>query len=47
VVDVGEVLPDEVMDTGVSGDGLAGAVGILIAGDWTFYGYIVNKWNGE
>jgi hypothetical protein len=46
-VDIGEVLPDEVADTRILRDGLVGAVEILIAGDQTFYSYIVNKQNGE
>jgi hypothetical protein len=46
-VDVGEVLPDEVVDTSIFGDGLVGAVGALIVGNWTFYSNIVNKWNSE
>jgi hypothetical protein len=43
LVDIGKVLPDEAADTEVFGDSLVGAVGFLIAGDWTCYGYIANK----
>jgi hypothetical protein len=46
-VDIGKVLPDEAADTGIFRDGLISAVGILIAGNRTFYSNIVNKWNGE
>jgi hypothetical protein len=46
-VDVGEVLPDKAADTCIFGDGLIGAVRALVAGNWTFYNDIVNKWNGE
>jgi hypothetical protein len=46
-VDIGKVLPDEVVDTSIFGDGLVDAVRALIVGNWTFYSDIVNKWNGE
>jgi hypothetical protein len=26
---------------------LTGAISVLIAGDWTFYGNIINKWYSE
>jgi hypothetical protein len=41
------VLPDEAADTGVFRDGFIGAIGTLIACNWTFYSDIVNKRNGE
>jgi hypothetical protein len=44
---IGEVFPDKAADTGVFGDGFVGAISILIVGDWTFYGYIINKWHSE
>jgi hypothetical protein len=47
MVNVGEVLPDEAADTGIFRDGFIGAVRILVAGNWTFYGDIINKRNGE
>jgi hypothetical protein len=43
VVDIGEVFPDEAADTRILGDCLIGAIRIFIAGDWIFYGYVVNK----
>jgi hypothetical protein len=46
-VDIGKILPDEAADTSIFRDGLVSAVGILIAGNRTFYSDIINKWNGE
>jgi hypothetical protein len=46
-VDVGKVFPDEAANPWVFGDNLIGAIGILIAGDWTFYGDIINKQYSE
>jgi hypothetical protein len=32
-VDIGKVLPDEAADTGIFGDGLVSAIGILVVGN--------------